>query len=186
MAPYKRTVLLINKKFQLRFSLFVCSWVFGLSLVYPLLIYSLYNFFFRYMAVDPNGPQLAVLEDTRRRMILLLVLLQILFIAITFLMSLFISHRIAGPLHKLGMFFRQARDGKMETLRFRDKDHFKELAEGYNEMISAIQSGQSPKSEASDAAALHIQKALEKLPVGHLDIQHELTQALNTLRPTAP
>jgi hypothetical protein len=38
MAAYKRSIILINKDFQFRFSFYVCSWLIALSFVYPLII----------------------------------------------------------------------------------------------------------------------------------------------------
>jgi sensor histidine kinase YesM len=178
-STYKRSVLLINRRFQLRFSFYVCSWLFGLSIMYPMLIYNLYDFFFRYLAVDPNGPELAVLESTRNQMMILLVLLQVFFLGITFFISLFISHRIAGPLYKLKQYMKRAGEGKMEALHFRERDYFKELEEGFNEMIVSLK---AQRSDPSTAAMVHLQKALDKLPASDTEVRQELQSALKTLQ----
>ncbi len=53
------------------------------------------------------------------------------------------SHRVAGPLYKLTQFFQLAKQGDLHTeLYFREKDHFKEIADEYNQMITAIRSRQ--------------------------------------------
>ncbi len=136
---YKRSIFLINKPFQLRHSFYVCSWLFVLSLIYPWIIYTLFNYFLAYMKLDPMGPELARIESTKGDMLKLLAFLQILFLVVTFSVNIFISHRIAGPLYKLRRFFEQAGKGNMSPkLQFRKGDHFQDLAMSYNEMMTGL------------------------------------------------
>lgn len=154
MAPHRRSLFLINRPFQLRFALYVCSWLFALSVVYPLIIYSLFDFFTRYLARDPNGPLVSNVVSMRQEVILLLVFFQIVFLVITFMISIFVSHRIAGPLYKLKNFFRQNTDGKLSPeLRFRKGDHFTDIAEEYNEMLGNLRTEfKRIKDEVANAA----------------------------------
>jgi sensor histidine kinase YesM len=172
MAQYRRTIFLINKRFQLRFSLYVCSWLLALSFVYPLIVYNVFDYFIRYAAADPQGPSVQLLVDTRHQIILLLIGLQVVFLLITFLISVFMSHRIAGPLYKLSLFFKKAKEGNLEeALFFRDKDHFHELAAEYNEMIQALR-----EKIATDPAKIQAARAfLEQNPP-------QTDRALATLR----
>src|SRR4051812_17389216 len=96
-----RKIFLINKPFQIRFSFYVCSWLIALSLVYPLIISNLFEYFMRYMALDPLGPSVQSLEQIRRDLLILIGILQIILISVTLLISIFMSHRIAGPLFKV-------------------------------------------------------------------------------------
>ena len=178
---YKRTIFLIDKKFQIRFSLFVCSWLFVLSLVYPYIIKSVFDYFFQYLALEPHGPQLSALQKTRHEMLLLLVVMQWLFMAITFIICIFISHRIAGPLFKLKRFMLQVGQGRFESLRFRETDHFKDVAVDYNTMIAGIKSTKDKTADATAAAMVHIEKA-KSLITQDSAITQELESALNTLR----
>jgi sensor histidine kinase YesM len=147
MAQYRRSIFIINKAFQFRFALYVCSWLIALSFVYPLIVNSLFDYFVRYATLDPNGPPVQALLDTRQSVLTLLLVLQGLFLFVTFLISLFMSHRIAGPLYKLSKFFEIARDGNLkEELYFRDKDHFQDIAMQYNEMIRAVRLRQEAAS----------------------------------------
>lgn len=177
MAQYRRSIFLINRPFQLRFSFYVCSWLFALSLAYPLIIYQLFEYFVRYMANDPTGPGVAVLQQTKQEMVWLLVLLQIIFLTVTFLISIFVSHKIAGPLYKLRKFFEQAERGEWSgKLFFRKRDHFPELAESYNEMMAAIRARVS--AGVSDAAREVEAAAASASP----DSRAKLEKALATLR----
>ena len=83
---------------------------------------------------------IAALHQTRGELVWLLILLQVLFLGITLLISIFVSHRIAGPLYKLNRYLKEAATGNLQgDLQFRKSDHFKELAESYNEMVNHVQ-----------------------------------------------
>src|SRR6185437_15171362 len=124
---YRRSIFLIDRPFQLRFSLYVCSWLFALSFVYPIIIYNLFDFLTRYLQLDPNGPGIASIQTTRKEVLFLLIFFQLIFLVITFMISVFVSHRIAGPLYKLKNFFKQNTSGKLSPeLSFRKSDHFQD------------------------------------------------------------
>src|ERR1700722_2099189 len=97
---YRRRNFLINRPFQFRFSLYVCSWLIALSFVYPAIVHNLFELFFRFLAHEPGGPPIESLLSTRREVLTLLIVLQLVLLLITFLISVFMSHRIAGPLYK--------------------------------------------------------------------------------------
>jgi methyl-accepting chemotaxis protein len=135
----QRSIFLINKPFQLRLSFYVCSWLFALSVVYPIIIYNMFDYFRRYLQLDPNGPSLASIQSVRQEVVYLLAMFQTIFLIITFLISIFVSHRIAGPLYKMKMFFRQNGGGKLSPkLQFRKGDYFQEMAQEYNEMLAKM------------------------------------------------
>jgi sensor histidine kinase YesM len=161
MAAYKRRIFLINKPFQLRFSFYVCSWLFALSAVYPLILTSLFDQLIRYAALDPHGPALEQLKQGRQDVLWLLVFLQLSFLGITFLISIFTSHRIAGPLYKLDKFMREAASGHPQPkIQFRKNDHFENLAESYNAMMATLLSSKSSGTSPRQAQAI---QQLEKL-----------------------
>lgn len=177
MAQYRRGIFLINKRFQFRFAFYVCSWMAALSFVYPLIVYNMFEYFMHYLVQDPNGPPVQVLEDLRQQVMWLLIALQGIFLVITFLVSIFMSHRIAGPLFKLAKFFALVRDSHLpdvlkEELFFREKDHFREIAADYNATMASI------KTRLDDAAA-DIERAL---PLASLASRPELEKALAKLR----
>jgi HAMP domain-containing protein len=180
MAQMRRT-LLANRKFQLRFSLYVCSWIVALSLVYPLIIYNLFEFFAHYETVDPAGPTYTALAATRTELLRLLIILHSLFLAITFLISLFVSHRIAGPLYKLSKAFTDGAAGSPNAnLSFRRTDHFQELAHGYNEMVSSFRAGLDRHTSSSRAAVERLGRALSHHPSP--EVVREIEEALVALR----
>ncbi len=153
MSQFRRRILLINRPFQIRFAIYVCSWLFVLSVIYPLLVSQLYDWFYKYIAADPNGPMIPFLEKSRHDMLFWLALMQVCFMLMTFLMSLFMSHRIAGPLFKLSKTMNGLRNGSLAKVSFRKNDHFQELSEDYNFMVESV-------ADQISASKTHLDRAL--------------------------
>ncbi len=161
---YRRRVLLINPRFQLRFAFYVCSWLFALSLIYPMLIYNVFEFIIRGAEFDPLGPEYGKLQQAKHDVLILLCLLQLVFLTMTFLISLFMSHRIAGPLYKLGQALKSLASGQWKgKLHFRKKDHFQELAEEFSKATAAAQEKLERKNQHLQAARAHLEGALSQV-----------------------
>lgn len=159
---YRRSQYLISPQFQLKLSLFVCSWVFALSLVFPWIIHELFLMVLKYAASDPLAPGIDRLTEMKKDILTWLMLLEAGFVGILFLVTIFVSHRIAGPLHKLKLFFRKVAQGDLrDDLRFRKSDHFKDVAEEYNHMIHAMRGAFRQNSDA----ATHVMAELEAILV---------------------
>ena len=163
MAQYRRTNFLINKGFQLRFAAFISTWLFALSFIYPIIVYNVFDHLIAYAAKDPSAPPVDRLYQTRDDVFFLLIGLQVTFLAVTFLIGIFMSHRIAGPLFKLKRFFAQAKAGNLQdVLYFREKDHFKDVAEDYNQMMQGIRGRISASNEQLSASIHQIERVMEK------------------------
>lgn len=139
VAGYKRNTYLINPRFQVKFSLYVCGLVFISSLIYPLTIYDLFTSFI--LSVADKAPAAAEkLSQKRSDLILVLVLWQVGFSALVFIGCIFFSHKIAGPMFKLQKFLREKIDGAEHgKLFFRKGDYFHEVADDFNEAFDAIE-----------------------------------------------
>lgn len=173
MGQFRRRIMLINKPFQFRFALYVVSWITALSVIYPLLILQIYEWFHRYLSADPNGPKIPILQESRKEIIFWLIMMQLFFMGITFLLSLFLSHRIAGPIYKICKSMHEARNGKLEKITFRKFDHFKELATEYNHLVESIQ-------DSVTASKAHIEKAKSKTQDDA--VKKELDESIATLQ----
>ncbi len=125
----KRKIYLINSPFQVRFSLYICFFVLISSLPYPLAIYTmLTNFITQLAKYDPS----IITNMTQKRETLLIILTtwEIGFILLVFIASIFISHKIAGPIYKTMKWLKEFRENNARyQLSFRKGDHFPELAE---------------------------------------------------------
>ena len=167
---------MIDRPFQLRFAIYTCSWLIALGFVYPLIVRNLFEFFIRYAQHDPNGPPAEFLKQTQAETMGLLLGFQVIFLMITFLISIFMSHRVAGPLYKLKQFFTRAKNGDLsEDLYFRKADYFQDIAASYNEMIHEVRGNLKKNHETLDKIAAKIEGATPK------DLQ-EISNILNETR----
>jgi methyl-accepting chemotaxis protein len=172
--PYRRRNFLINKRFQLRFSLFVSSWILALSAIFPFLLYDAYVQFLDYVKLDPLGPEIEEVTARRTDMMFNLLATEAVFILLIAFISVFVSHKIAGPIFKTVRTLRTAGDaGDLKSpLFFRKGDHFPELAEAYNYFTGKI-------SDRAGQARAHIERALQ----GASEQQKkDLQQALSSLQ----
>lgn len=139
MAGYKRRTYLINPEFQIKFSLYVCGLVFISSIIYPLTIYDLITNFIGFVA--SKNPEVAnQLASKRSNLITILSLWQVGFTALVFIVCIFFSHKIAGPMYKLQKFLQAKRDGVDNgKLFFRKGDYFQEIADDFNDTFNEME-----------------------------------------------
>jgi methyl-accepting chemotaxis protein len=137
---FKRRRFLINSRFQLRFAFYLCTWSLALSAIFPVLLNQTFMLLAEQLIQNPNGPEVAYIMDVRKEILLGIYALEAVFLVAVFGISIFISHRIAGPLYKLNEFFKEAAaTGQLKRdLRFRSTDHFQEIAQSYNAMVEAV------------------------------------------------
>jgi methyl-accepting chemotaxis protein len=181
---FKRRIFVVDRPFQLRFSFYVVSWIFGLSLIYPLIIYNLYDALIQFSSSDPLGPSSAHLQNSRDEVLKSLVFLQLLFSGVIFIISIFMSHRIAGPIYKLRLFLKKAKDGDLASeLHFRHYDHFQSLAVDYNSMIEGLRGIYGHQVSSAQAALIRIQSALPHIESG--EARRELEEAMIALQEVA-
>lgn len=178
MAKKSRNILLINRRFQLKFCLYVCSWIFALSIFYPLVINDLFELMTNNMY--PTIEVQTYIQDVQRKVLIYLFALQLAFLGVVFLISLFLSHKIAGPLYKLSMAMEMAARGDWNrTLRFRKHDYFQELAKKFNSMVLRLNEKSDLDNELVKESIQRIENAKE-----HVDQQGReyLEQAINDLQ----
>jgi len=143
IMKHKRRNFLINPSFQLRFALYISSWMMGLSLMFLLILDEAFTMISDLLIRDPRGPEVAQVLAAKHELFRSLYFIEAGFVLLVFVLSVFVSHRIAGPLYKLNRYMRDgAKNGRLlGDLHFRSGDHFRELAESYNAMASAVNSG---------------------------------------------
>lgn len=129
MAKYKRSIFLINPKFQYKFSFIVCSFTLLATMIYPFIIVDLFDYI---IGQSPENAQNFI--ETRNEFIGLMVLISCVFLAFIFLFSIFLSHKIAGPMYKVSKHLQCIREGgEVRDIYFRQGDYFQEIADEINE-----------------------------------------------------
>lgn len=120
-----RNIFIVNPKFQYKFSFIICILVFLGSLIYPLTIYDLFD---KFVILHPDASE--QYAQHRTSLLILLGITQIAFLGIVFVSSIFISHKIAGPLYKLSHYLQSIREGgPIGDLYFRKGDNFHDIAD---------------------------------------------------------
>lgn len=160
MSKNQRRVILINRRFQMRFALYVCSWLLAISIAYPILVYEMFNHFVRVAGLELPGIVSDDLNTLRIEVMIWLVLSQVVFLVATFLVSVFLSHRIAGPIYKMKQIINKgAKMDFADPIRLRKSDHFKDLAEAYNGMVANLREKLSLDAAQINEALRDIEKA---------------------------
>ena len=160
MLPYKRTIYLVNPKFQIKFSLFVSTLICACGLVYPIVIYETYD---RLIEQAGNSELAHILIGSKSDILQFLILFQVIFMSLAFIICIFQSHKIAGPLYKLREYLRQVQSGQLnEKIYFRKGDNFHEIAKDYNLAIEAINRSMIKKDKGIEELKKYLSENLSK------------------------
>lgn len=137
--PSQRKKILINKPFQLQMSLLLTLWIATLAIIYPLIVYTVFNSLASSVK-DLQIEEVALMILEQNQIIFTkTILIYFAFSFLTFLLSLYVSHKIAGPLFKLNSSMNDfSKTQKFKKIYFRKTDFFKELASSYNELMESI------------------------------------------------
>ncbi len=140
----KRKVLLINPRFQLRFMgyvvaialfaigvFFVADWVFFTKLIST----------GRAMGLPPDHIYFAFISHQQRTMTTIYLFTTLFALGSMGLIGLLISHRVAGPLHRLRSHMDAVAEGRTTAdVSFRKGDFFPEIADSYNRQLRKLTS----------------------------------------------
>lgn len=174
LAFYKRSVFLINPAFQLRFSLVVCSLVFLSSLVYPLI---LFDFFSEIATLHPQIKD--NIAAAKSEFIVFLAVIQVLFIMTIFILFIFMTHKIAGPLYKLKSHLAAIRQGeKITPLTFRAGDHFQDVAEEVSLFLETLSMNQESDFQYLGEVSLYIDNLATVVPDDKKPVLNEISRRL--------
>lgn len=136
---YKRRQFLVKRDFQSRFIFQFCILVFVSALISTGMIL----YFSRGSLTSMFSQSRLMVTDTARYLLPTVVyanLVTIVIIAVAvMLVTLFISHKVAGPLFHFEKDVKAIADGDLTlTIRLRKKDQLRELAQNINQMTSCL------------------------------------------------
>jgi methyl-accepting chemotaxis protein len=140
-----RKQYIVNKDFQARLTMIIILLVIIVANIMGGLVYFMLN-------TDTGlAGMVSVLNVSSTEKLLFPAILtaEIISILIVALISLFVSHRMAGPVYRFERVIEDMRDGNLDfTFKIREKDEFKELADSLGELISEYNQviGQTKKS----------------------------------------
>jgi hypothetical protein len=174
LAFYKRSIFLINPSFQLTFSLIVCSIIFISSLIYPIILLDFFN------ELGRMFPELAVnVKTAQNDLLLFLAMIQFTFISMVFIVFIFMTHKIAGPMHKLKNHLAAIRQGEsISPLVFRHGDHFHDVAEEVTLFLDTIAYNQESDFQYLEEIAQYIDNLSPVVPDDKKPILNEISRRL--------
>ena len=178
LAAYKRSIFVVNPRFQYKFSFIICSIVFIGSLIYPLTIFDLYE---KIIAIHPQGR--LDLETNRNYLFILLSVIEFAFLGIVFVVSIFLSHKVAGPMYKLKNHLQNIREnGDIKPIFFRDGDNFHEIAEEVNLLIDHLSEQREEDFAYLEEVATYINNLSLVVPEDKKPVIQEILSRLATIQ----
>lgn len=150
------------------------------SLIYPFTIYDLFNSF---IANTSNEITQAQLKNGRQNLILWLSIYQLAFCAIIFIVAIFMSHKVAGPIYKIQSFLKKVAEGvNPGKLFFRTGDYFLELAEDYNEAMDQVKETQQADFAYISEVNSFIKNLSSVVPEDKKPVLNEIVQRLSEIQ----
>ena len=155
------------KSFQYKYSIFV-MWIVIVSMLVTALI--VYNTCINYLittAQDEGVISSESIEGLNLTLIKYLVVPAVVACLVCFLLSIMISHRVAGALFRIEMYLNQMSKGKLpDKIQFRDDDVVPEIGESFNKMLAylyEVKSGVDGLEKMMLDAEFNKEKTLKKL-----------------------
>jgi sensor histidine kinase YesM len=174
LAFHKRSVFLINPRFQISFSLIVCSLIFLSSLIYPLIFIDFFD-----EILKASGPMTEKAAAARNELIFYLFLIQFVFILLVFIMFIFITHKIAGPMYKLKNHLADIRHGEpISAINFRNGDHFQDVAEEVTLFLESVAYNQESDFQHIEEVAAYIENLTPVVPDDKRPVLNEISRRL--------
>ncbi|MFY7992556.1 MAG: hypothetical protein ACOVP4_04610 [Bacteriovoracaceae bacterium] len=177
MAAYKRSIFLVDPKFQVRFSLTVASLVFLTSLIYPIIFMDFIN------EIAKLTPALTEqLQVSRNQLVLFLMIIQMILTLIVFIIFIFMTHKVAGPMYKLKTHLNGIREGEnISPLRFRSGDYFQDVADDVSLFLETVQLNQENDFLYLEEVAQYIQNLSPVVPDDKKPILNEISNKLREI-----
>ncbi len=174
LAFYKRSIFLVNPGFQIKFALVVSSIILLSSLAYPVILIDFFD------EIVLRFPQLhANINDTRNELIIFLFVIQILFTALVFIFFIFMTHKIAGPMHKLKSHLLEIRHGQaISPLNFRKSDYFQDVSEEVSLFLETLAMNQENDFQYLDEIAAYVENLVPVVPDDKKPILSEISKRL--------
>lgn len=158
-------VYLINPKFQYRFMAnVILITIFSMTIIYGANYYFFDNFIAKgqELKLPVNHSFFVIIKQQQEFMGKIFLAVSLILTTVIGVWGLFYSHRIAGPLYRLNLYFREAANKKSEDLppvNFRENDFFQEIPVAINTYLASVQTITDSKEDHADSAIYEEDKA---------------------------
>ena len=134
---YKRRNYLINPRFQLKFGILSSILLALSSSIYPLSFYNtIGDLVETFSRVSPS--LMSDIKENRTTILYFFIKWQLVVSTLIFVICIFFSHKIAGPIYKVRKSLNQMKqEGQWKPIFLRKGDYFPELADDLNQLFAA-------------------------------------------------
>jgi hypothetical protein len=123
------------------------------------------------------------LESKRSALIAVLALWQIGFISLIFIICIFFTHKIAGPMYKLQKFLAKVREGGgYDKIYFRNGDYFHEVADDVNKTFEYLRDDHNKDIVYLSEVNKYIKKLSDVVPEDKKETLKEIETKLNEIQ----
>lgn len=141
----------------------------------------MYDFFSIISSTSTNIPQNIV--QSRQEFMIYLTVIQVLISTLLFLVFIFITNKVAGPLHKLKIHLQKIREGgEIEPVNFRTGDYFHDLAYDVNLFLETILKNQEKDFEYLDEVSTYVENLSLVIPNDKKPVLNEISRKLNDIK----
>jgi len=175
--PYKRSIFIVDTKFQLKFSILMSLVIIIFSSFYPLVIYQALS------AIGDKFPQSKVsVDDMKTSLQMLLILWQLIFGLVIFIVCIIFTHKVAGPLYKLKKYLSNLRNGYNDgKLYFRNGDYFQDVADEVNSTIEVYQDHFKEDTVYISEASAYLKNLRQTVPDDKKVVINEIVKRLEMI-----
>jgi signal transduction histidine kinase len=175
---YKRSIFLVNPRFQLKFSFLIVFLVWLSSSIYPFLIMDFFDNFSRSYPASQE-----VIANVREDLQFFLMGYHVIYAFIVFLICVYLTFKIAGPMYKLVNYLRSIALGENPTsIFFRSGDYFPEVAEEVNNAFDKIKETQQEHYEYLSEVKSYINNLALVIPDDKKPIIDEINHRLDEIK----
>ena len=129
----RRRIHLVDPRFQLKFASLITLLVLVSSVFVPVFVLSSIDQSLVQKEKEVKPEVLEEIRKFRNEFLSIIVIFEALVIFFAFMIALYHSHRIVGPISRLCDSIKLIRaGGRLSYLKFRKKDNFSEVAQEYN------------------------------------------------------
>lgn len=167
MNKYKRRNYLIDKSFQLRYMAMVAIFMVFISIGAGCLIYFT-TWITLIEKLGDKAPLDIVFADLNKIILVRIVLLVLASICLSAIITMFIVHRVAGPLFRVKLTMRQIGKGVIPAgkVKFRTRDELQDLAEAVNEAVCKIEEVREKNLKVIEEASGYAERLIGLLKFG--------------------
>lgn len=121
-------------------------------------------------------------KTSRNQLVLFLFIIQTILTVIVFILFIFMTHKVAGPLHKLKNHLSEISDGaEVKPLTFRQGDYFQDVAEEVSLFLETVQLNQENDFLYLEEVAQYIQNLSAVVPDDKKPIINQISVKLREI-----